>query len=147
VPLPSFRRTKSEDEKTDAKLPLFSGSITPEGTYVERSNSPVHSQFTRIDVADRLFSVPLTGITSVPERDVSSVGFPWGSAAVSTRGDPPRGGAPSAGLCRSELLLAADRPFDAYLAVGLTVILDAQVERRLGSPSPRALGRPVREDY
>ena len=37
----------------------------------------------RIDAADRLFSVSLTRITSVPECAVSSVGFLWGSAAVS----------------------------------------------------------------
>jgi hypothetical protein len=37
----------------------------------------------RIDAADRLFSVPLTRITSLPECAVSSVGFLWGSATVS----------------------------------------------------------------
>jgi hypothetical protein len=41
------------------------------------------AQLTRIAAADRLFSVPLTRITSVPECAVSSVGFLWGSAAVS----------------------------------------------------------------
>ncbi len=41
------------------------------------------AQLTRIDAADRLFSVPLTRITSVPECAVSSVGFLWGPAAVS----------------------------------------------------------------
>jgi len=37
----------------------------------------------RIDGGYRLFSVPLTRITSVPECAVSSVGFLWGPAAVS----------------------------------------------------------------
>jgi hypothetical protein len=36
------------------------------------------AQLTRIDVARRLFSVPLTRITSVPKCAVSSVGFLWG---------------------------------------------------------------------
>jgi len=40
------------------------------------------AQLTRIDAADRPFSMPLTRITSVPECTVSSVGFLWGSAAV-----------------------------------------------------------------
>src|SRR5271166_3993627 len=44
---------------------------------------PPTAQRTRIDAADRLFSVSLTRITSVPECAVSSVGFLWGSAAVS----------------------------------------------------------------
>jgi hypothetical protein len=52
----------------------------PESTYLE--NAPT-AQLTRIDAADQLFSVPLTGITGVPECAVSSVGFLWGSAAVS----------------------------------------------------------------
>ena len=52
----------------------------PESTYLEK---PPTAQLTRIDAADRLFSVSLTRITSVPECAVSSVGFPWGSAAVS----------------------------------------------------------------
>src|ERR1700724_3235263 len=52
----------------------------PESTYLEK---PPTAQFTRIDAADRLFSVPLIRITSVPECAVSSVGFLWGSAAVS----------------------------------------------------------------
>jgi hypothetical protein len=51
-----------------------------ESTYLE--NAPT-AQLTRIGAADRLFSVPLTRITSVPECAVSSVGFLWGSAAVS----------------------------------------------------------------
>jgi len=52
----------------------------PESTYLEK---PPTAQLTRIDAADRLFSVSLTRITSVPECAVSSVGFLWGSAAVS----------------------------------------------------------------
>jgi hypothetical protein len=42
-------------------------------------------QLTRINAANRLFSVPLTRITSVPECAVSSVGFLWGSGTVSRR--------------------------------------------------------------
>ena len=52
----------------------------PESTYLEK---PPTAQLTRIDAADQLFSVSLTRITSVPECAVSSVGFLWGSAAVS----------------------------------------------------------------
>src|SRR5208337_5153922 len=52
----------------------------PDGTYLEKAPA---AQLTRINAADRLFSVPLTRITSVPECAVSSVGFLWGSAAVS----------------------------------------------------------------
>jgi hypothetical protein len=52
----------------------------PESTYLEK---PPTAQLTRVDAADRLFSVSLTRITSVPECAVSSVGFLWGSAAVS----------------------------------------------------------------
>jgi hypothetical protein len=52
----------------------------PESTYLEK---PPTAQLTRIDAADRLFSVSLTRITSVPECAVSSVGFLWGSVAVS----------------------------------------------------------------
>jgi hypothetical protein len=52
----------------------------PEGTYLEKTPT---DQLTRIDAADRRFSVPLTRLTSVPECAVSSVGFLWGSAAVS----------------------------------------------------------------
>ncbi len=59
---------------------VFQELYHPESTYLE--NAPT-AQLTRIDAADRLFSVPLTRITSVPECAVSSVGFLWGSAAVS----------------------------------------------------------------
>ena len=52
----------------------------PESTYLEKAPT---AQLTRIDAADRLFSVLLTRITSVPECAVSSVGFLWGPAAVS----------------------------------------------------------------
>jgi hypothetical protein len=52
----------------------------PESTYLEKAPT---AQLTRIGAADRLFSVPLTRITSVPECAVSSVGFLWGLAAVS----------------------------------------------------------------
>ena len=52
----------------------------PERTYLEKA---LAAQLTRIGAADGLFSVPLTCITSVPECAVSSVGFLWGSAAVS----------------------------------------------------------------
>jgi hypothetical protein len=52
----------------------------PESAYLEKVPT---AQLTHIGAADRLFSVPLTRITSVPECAVSSVGFLWGSAAVS----------------------------------------------------------------
>ena len=52
----------------------------PESAYLEKTPT---AQLTRIDAAERLFSVPLTRITSVPECAVSSVGFLWGSATVS----------------------------------------------------------------
>jgi hypothetical protein len=48
--------------------------------YLEKAPA---AQLTGINAADRLFSVPLTRITSVPECAVSSVGFLWGLAAVS----------------------------------------------------------------
>jgi hypothetical protein len=48
--------------------------------YLEKAPT---AQLTRINAADRLFSVPLTRITSVPECAVPSVGFLWGPAAVS----------------------------------------------------------------
>jgi hypothetical protein len=50
--------------------------------YLEKAPT---AQLTRINAADRLFSVPLTRITSVPECAVSSVGFLWGSGTVSRR--------------------------------------------------------------
>jgi hypothetical protein len=62
------------------ELPLFRSPVTSESTYLEKAPT---AQLTRIDAADRLFSVSLTRITSVPECAVSSVGFLWGSAAVS----------------------------------------------------------------
>ena len=42
--------------------------------YLEKAST---AQLTRINAAKRLFSVPLTRITSVPECAVSSVGFLW----------------------------------------------------------------------
>jgi hypothetical protein len=45
-------------------------------------NTPA-AQLTRIGAANRLFSVPLTRITSVPGCAASSLGFLWGSASVS----------------------------------------------------------------
>jgi len=50
--------------------------------YLEKAPT---AQLTRINAADRLFSVPLTRTTSVPECAVSSVGFLWGSGTVSRR--------------------------------------------------------------
>jgi hypothetical protein len=49
-------------------------------THLEKAPT---AQLTRIDADHRLFLVPLTCITSVPECAVSSVGFLWGSATVS----------------------------------------------------------------
>jgi len=68
---------------TVAERPRTSASqevCHPEGTYLGK---PPTAQLTRVYAADRLFSVSLTRITSVPECAVSSVGFLWGSAAVS----------------------------------------------------------------
>jgi hypothetical protein len=61
-------------------LPLLRRSITPRALTWKSRQQPSSR---RIDAADRLFSVSLTRITSVPECAVSSVGFLWGSAAVS----------------------------------------------------------------
>jgi hypothetical protein len=58
----------------------FSGGLSPRE---HLPGKPPIAQLTRIDAADRLFSVSLTRITRVPECAVSSVGFLWGSAAVS----------------------------------------------------------------
>ena len=44
--------------------------------YLEKAST---AQLTRINAANRLFSVSLTRITSVPECAVSSVGLLWGS--------------------------------------------------------------------
>jgi hypothetical protein len=57
----------------------FQGSCHPESTYPEKAPT---AQLTRIYAADRLFFLPLTRITSVPECAVSSVGFLWGPATV-----------------------------------------------------------------
>ena len=54
----------------------------PKSAYLEKA--PI-AQLTRIGAADRLFSVSLTRITSVPGCAVSSVGFLWGSGIVSRR--------------------------------------------------------------
>jgi len=75
----SLRPAESED-KTDCRASAFQAFYHPESTYLEKAPT---AQLTRIDAAERLFSVPLTRITSVPECAVSSVGFLWGSAAVS----------------------------------------------------------------
>jgi hypothetical protein len=61
------------------ELPLM-GVYHPETTYLEEAPT---AQLTCIDAGHRLFSVPLTRITSVPECAVPSVGFLWGSAPVS----------------------------------------------------------------
>jgi hypothetical protein len=59
---------------------VFQEHCHPESSYLEKAPT---AQLTRINAADRLFSALLTRITSVPECAVSSVGFLWGSAAVS----------------------------------------------------------------
>ena len=51
---------------------VFQELYHPESSYLEMAPAV---QLTRIDAADRLFSVLLTRITSVPECAVSSVGF------------------------------------------------------------------------
>ncbi len=49
---------------TTQRPSAFQEVYHPEGTYLEKAPA---AQLTRIDAADRLFSVPLTRITSVPE--------------------------------------------------------------------------------
>ena len=66
------------DEKTDGELPLMSSIIPRALTWMAPT-----VQLTRIGAGYQLFSVPLTRITSVLECAVSSVGFLWGSGAVS----------------------------------------------------------------
>ena len=66
--------------RLNCRSSAFQEVCHPESTYLEKAPT---AQLTRIDAADRLFSVPLTRITSVPECAVSSVGFLWGPAAVS----------------------------------------------------------------
>jgi hypothetical protein len=53
-----------------------------ESAYLEKAPT---AQLTRIGAADRLFSVSLPRITSVPGCAVSSVEFLWGSGIVSRR--------------------------------------------------------------
>ena len=67
-------------QDTLVRASAFQEVYHPESTYLEK---PPTAQLTRIDAADRLFSVSLTRLTSVPKCAVSSVGFLWGSAAVS----------------------------------------------------------------
>jgi hypothetical protein len=82
----NFRRrrqhqcSKARAAKYYARPSAFQAFYHPESTYLEKTPT---AQLTRIDAAERLFSVPLTRITSVPECAVSSVGFLWGSATVS----------------------------------------------------------------
>ena len=64
------------------RYPTFQEVYHPVSAYLEKAPT---AQLTRINAADRLFSVPLTRITSVPECAVSSVGFLWGSGTVSRR--------------------------------------------------------------
>jgi|HubBroStandDraft_6_1064221.scaffolds.fasta_scaffold17829_2 hypothetical protein len=58
----------------------FQALYHPESIYPVKAPT---AQFTRIHAGHRLFSVGLTRVTSVPECAVPSVGFLWGSAAVS----------------------------------------------------------------
>jgi hypothetical protein len=114
------------------------------------------AQLTRIDAANRLFSVPLTRITSVPQCAVSSVGFLWGSAAVSRscgvfvgRAEAPDWpgrpgtGYPSPadfGLCSADLGAgpgAPSSPPGAFLQGG--ALAGAQHDRH--SAKPRRLAR------
>ena len=93
-----FHRT-SDYLRSNCRPSAFQELYHPESTYLE--NAPT-AQLTRIDAADRLFSVPLTRITSVPECAVSSVGLLWGSAAVSptcggSEGLPEAPGRPDTG--------------------------------------------------
>ncbi len=66
--------------RLNCRSSAFQELYHPESTHLEKAPT---AQFTRIDAADRMFSVPLTRITSVPECAVPSVGFLWGLAAVS----------------------------------------------------------------
>ena len=52
----------------------FQGFYHPESTFPGKA--PI-AQLTRINAGHRLFAVPLTRITSVPECAVPSVGFLW----------------------------------------------------------------------
>ncbi len=61
------------------ELPLFRGSITLRASTWKSSNNPAHAHRRWIAAIFRT----ITGITSVPECAVSSVGFLWGSATVS----------------------------------------------------------------
>jgi hypothetical protein len=81
----SFRLAPSEaaggqGQDRTVDLPLFRRSVIPRALTWRK---PPTAQPTGVYAADRLFSVSLTRITSVPECAVSSVGFLWGSAAVS----------------------------------------------------------------
>jgi hypothetical protein len=58
----------------------FSEALSPRKHLPEKAPT---AELTRINAGHRLFSVPLTRITSVPWCAVSSVGFLWGSVAVS----------------------------------------------------------------
>jgi hypothetical protein len=75
---PDARDATSQDDQ--CALASFQELYQPESTYLGKA--PI-AQLTRIDAGHRLFSVPLTRITSVPECAVPSVGFVWGPAAVS----------------------------------------------------------------
>jgi hypothetical protein len=64
------------ERKPNRRPSAFQELYHPESTYLERLQQ-------RIDADDRLFSVPLTRITSVPGCAVPSVGFLWGPAVMS----------------------------------------------------------------
>ena len=74
-------QTGGQGQGRTADLPLFRSSVISRALTWKGPTA----QLTRIGAADRLFSVSLTRITSVPRCAVSSVGFLWGTAAVSRR--------------------------------------------------------------
>jgi hypothetical protein len=83
--IPAYENTgpASTTERCATLRPSASQEVYhPLSTYLKKAPT---AQLTCINASDRLFSVPLTRITSVPECAVSSVGFLWGSGTVSRR--------------------------------------------------------------
>src|ERR1700730_532446 len=69
-----------QGQNRNCRPSAFQELYHPESIYPVKAPT---AQFTRIHAGHRLFSVLLTRITSVSECAVSSVGFLWGSVAVS----------------------------------------------------------------
>ena len=75
-------RPSSPEGRATIRPSAFREVYHPDSAYLRKGPD---TQLTRSHAADRLFSVPLTRITSVPGCAVSSVGFLWGSGTVSRR--------------------------------------------------------------